>query len=239
MSEFILIPNLFVLLYGFLIGLKHATDADHLAAIGTIVSEKRSLLSSALIGGLWGLGHTFSLSVAGLFVLFLNFQISEQTEKVLEICVGVMLILLGLNVFRKLAKAQTIHFHTHTHGEHTHAHPHIHAHEEAEHEASHHGLDLSPRSFFIGLVHGLAGSAGLMLIVIPTIESKLLGMLYILIFGIGSIGGMMIMSLLIGIPFFLSSNIVRLNKLLQALAGGFSFLLGIYIIYEKTFLETL
>jgi sulfite exporter TauE/SafE len=82
-------------------------------------------------------------------------------------------------------------------------------------------------------VHGLAGSAGLMLIVIPTINSKLLGMLYILVFGIGSIGGMMLMSLIISLPFTLSSNMIRLNKILQALAGTFSILLGLYIIMKK------
>jgi high-affinity nickel permease len=239
MAESLFISNSLILLYGFIIGLKHATDADHLAAIGTIVAEKKGIVNSALIGGLWGLGHTFSLTLAGLFVLFLNFQISERAENIFELCVGIMLLFLGLNVFRKILLSEKFHFHVHSHGEHSHAHPHIHHEQEKDSVHTHHGLNLSPRSFFIGLVHGLAGSAGLMLIVIPTINSKLLGMLYILVFGIGSIGGMMLMSLIISLPFTLSSNMLRLNKILQALAGTFSILLGLYIIYEKGFSETL
>lgn len=233
MDELFSIANFSILFYGFLIGLKHATDTDHLAAIGTIIAEKRSLLSSALVGGLWGLGHTVSLSLAGFLILFLEFQISEEVEKFFESCVAVMLLLLGLNVFRKLLQGGELHFHTHSHGSITHAHPHIHLGEDAAH--THHGLDLTFRSFLIGLVHGLAGSAGLMLMVIPTINSKLLGIVYIIVFGIGSIGGMMIMSFLVGLPFFLSSGFIRLNKILQVLAGSFSLFVGVYIIYEIYF----
>ena len=105
-----------ILGYGFLIGLQHATDADHLAAVGTIVSERKSVWSSMLLGGVWGLGHTISLVAAGVFVLLLNFQISEQTERILEFGVGVMLLFLGLNVLRKITRGGKIHFHTHEHG---------------------------------------------------------------------------------------------------------------------------
>ena len=80
---------------GFAIGLKHATEADHLAAVSTIVSERKSLWSSAFVGGIWGVGHTVSLFIAGVFVLLLNFQISEQTERILEFGVGIMLLLWG------------------------------------------------------------------------------------------------------------------------------------------------
>src|SRR3982751_143148 len=90
--------TLAILGFGFLLGLKHATEADHLAAVSTMVSERRSLWSSAIVGGLWGLGHTISLFVAGVFVLLLNFQISEGVERRLEMGVGIMLTLLGLNV---------------------------------------------------------------------------------------------------------------------------------------------
>jgi high-affinity nickel permease len=87
-----------VLALGFFLGLKHAIEADHLAAVSTIVSERKSLWGSALVGGIWGLGHTISLVAAGVFVLVLNFRISEQTERILEFGVGIMLLLLGLNV---------------------------------------------------------------------------------------------------------------------------------------------
>jgi high-affinity nickel permease len=229
-----------VLGFGFLQGLRHATDADHLAAVSTIVSERKSLLSSALIGGFWGLGHTISLFIVGIFVLLMSFQISEQTERLLEFGVGVMLLLLGLNVLRKLAHGGHLHFHTHEHGAHAHAHPHIHERGHGDDPQTHHGLKFSPRSVVIGMIHGLAGSAGLMLVVIPTIDSKFVGLLYILIFGVGSIGGMMLMSLLVGLPFHFTANrLNRLNHILQSIAGLFSAGLGLFIIYEKGIVEGL
>lgn len=222
------------LAFGFLIGLKHATEADHLAAVSTIVTERRSLLASAFVGGLWGLGHTISLLIAGIFVLVLNFEISAKTETALEFCVGIMLFLLGLNVLRKLAQGGKLHFHAHEHGEHEHVHPHMHEHGQTDEAHTHHGLKFSPRSLIIGMVHGLAGSAGLMLLVIPTIDSAALGMLYIAIFGLGSILGMMIMSFLVGLPFhFTALRFHRFNHILQCIAGLASIGLGLYIIYEK------
>ncbi len=236
METIILTSSFTILLYGFLIGLKHATDVDHLAAVSTIVAEKKELLSSIVIGGFWGLGHTISLAVAGVFVLFLNFEISENLEKILEFCVGVMLVLLGLNVLRKLLKGITVHIHQHSHGEHKHTHFHFHESQEQPDSKSHHGLELTPQALMVGMIHGLAGSAGLMLIVIPTIKSKMVGLLYILIFGIGSIGGMILMSLLLSLPFALTAkHFAQINRLLQALAAGFSILLGFYIMHETGF----
>jgi len=243
MSEILLFTGattIAVLGFGFLLGLKHATDADHLAAVGTIVSERKSLWSSALIGGVWGLGHTISLFLAGIFVLLLDFQISERTERILEFGVGIMLTLLGLNVIIKLFKGGKIHFHRHEHGAREHVHPHIHeaAREDAPH--THHGLEFSPRALVIGMIHGLAGSAGLMLLVLPTIESKSVGLLYIVIFGIGSIGGMMLMSFLVGLPFHLTAGrFNRFNHILQSVAGLASIAFGLMIIYEKGVTEGL
>jgi sulfite exporter TauE/SafE len=229
-----------ILGFGFLLGLKHATEADHLAAVSTIVAERKSLWSSAFIGGIWGLGHTISLFLAGVFVLILNFQISEKTERMLEFCVGVMLTLLGLNVLRKLLKGGKLHFHTHEHGAHEHVHPHIHAFGHEDETATHHGFKFSPRALLIGMVHGLAGSAALMLLVIPTIKSKTVGLLYIVIFGAGSIGGMMLMSFLVGLPFhFTASRFNRFNYILQSVAGLVSIALGLMIIYEKGVTEGL
>ena len=225
---------------GFLIGLKHATEADHLAAVSTIVTERRSLWSSAIVGGIWGLGHTISLLIVGIFVLLLNFQVSEQSERMLEFGVGVMLVLLGLNVLRKIIQGGTLHFHTHEHGERIHAHPHLHEAGRVDAPDTHHGLSFSPRALIIGMVHGLAGSAALMLLVLPTIESRPLGLLYIIVFGVGSIGGMMLMSFLIALPFTLTAlRFNRFNYLLQSIAGLISIGLGLYIIYEKSVVEGL
>jgi sulfite exporter TauE/SafE len=225
---------------GFFIGLKHAIEADHLAAVSTIVSERKSLWSSAFVGGLWGLGHTISLFIVGLFVLLMNFQISEQAERILEFAVGVMLVLLGLNVFRKILRGGHLHFHEHEHDGRTHAHPHIHEPGKVDENDSHHGFKFSPRSLVVGMIHGLAGSAALMLAIIPTIESRVVGLLYIIVFGVGSIGGMMLMSLLVGLPFHLTArNFNRLNNALQSLAGFISIAVGVFIIYEKSVVEGL
>ena len=228
-----------VLSLGFFIGLRHATEADHLAAVSTIVSERKSIWSSMFIGGIWGLGHTISLVVAGIFVLLLNFQISERTERMLEFGVGVMLVLLGLNVLQKIVRGGKLHLHTHEHAGRKHVHPHLHEPAKTDEPNTHHGFSFNPRALIIGMVHGMAGSAALMLLVIPTIESRPLGLLYIVIFGVGSIAGMMLMSLLVGLPFYLSAKFSRFNHVLQCVAGLVSVGLGLLIIYEKGITEGL
>lgn len=234
------ISTITILLFGFLLGLKHAVEADHLAAVTTIVSERKSFFSSAIVGGIWGVGHTISLFVVGVFVLLLNFQINEKTERLLEFCVGIMLVFLGLNVIQKIIRGGSLHFHTHEHDKHTHAHPHIHDHTQLEEPHSHHGLTLSPRPLIVGLIHGLAGSAGLMLLMLPAIHSKTVGLIYILIFGLGSIGGMMLMSFLVGLPIhFTATRFNRANLLLRCAAGLLSVCLGLWIVYEKGFAEKL
>lgn len=221
-----------VLAAGFLLGLKHAVEADHLAAVSTIVAERKSLLSSTLIGGFWGVGHTIALLLIGGLVIFLKLQISAAAEVRLEAAVGVMLVLLGINAIRKLFQSEKIHVHTHVHEGHKHAH--IHSHQKEEAEATHHFLKLSPRSIVIGMVHGLAGSAALMLIIVPTISSPMLALTYILVFGFGSVGGMMLMSLLIGLPLHLAAGKFEvLNKLILGSAGVFSLGLGAVIVYQK------
>ena len=222
-----------VLIIGFVLGLQHATEADHLAAVSTIVSEKKNLFTASIVGGLWGVGHTISLFAVGVVVIFLKLQISENVEAKLEACVGLMLVILGLNALRELRKAKKVHIHTHEHGGHVHSH--IHTHGEGAAEESHHRF--SPRSIVIGMVHGLAGSAALMLLVVPTIPSPWVAMLYIVIFGVGSIGGMMAMSFLIGLPFHFTANRFDfLNKAIRLCAGVFSLGLGLTIIYEKLLL---
>ena len=219
-----------VLVIGFVLGLQHATEADHLAAVSTIVSEKKNLFTASLVGGLWGLGHTISLFAVGALVILFKFQISESLEAKLEAAVGAMLILLGINALRKLFQASKVHVHSHEHDGHKHVH--IHTHEKGTAEVSHHRL--SPRSVIVGMVHGLAGSAALMLLVVPTISSRFVALLYILIFGIGSIGGMMAMSFLIGLPFhFTAGRFNVLNRGIRLIAGIFSLGLGLTIVYEK------
>lgn len=221
-----------VLVIGFVIGLYHAVEADHLAAVSAIVSDKKNVFVSTLVGGLWGVGHTISLFIVGLLVIFLKLQISESVEAKLEAVVGGMLVLLGLNALRKLFTADKVHVHEHVHSGSKHAHLHIH--EEAKEERSHHGL--SPKSVLVGMVHGLAGSAGLMLIVVPSIDSPYLAIGYVLIFGIGSVAGMMLMSLLMSVPMAFTVNRFEvLNKGIRVVAGVFSLVWGALMINEKLF----
>ncbi|MDQ3009758.1 MAG: sulfite exporter TauE/SafE family protein, partial [Acidobacteriota bacterium] len=134
---------------GLVIGLRHALDTDHLAAVSTIVSDRKNLFSSLLIGGLWGIGHTVSLLIAGVAVIFLNLKL-EKYEKPLEFCVALMLIGLGANVLIKLARGGKIHLHEHKHGGHHHVHPHLHdAHPQPE-PNTHHGFKLRFRPLVIG-----------------------------------------------------------------------------------------
>ncbi|MGI8543122.1 MAG: urease accessory protein UreH [Aridibacter sp.] len=233
------ISTLSILFFGFLLGLKHAVEADHIAAVSTIVTERKSLWSSAIIGGIWGLGHTISLLAVGILVILLEFRVSSQMENILEFFVGIMLLFLGINVIQKMFRGGQLHFHKHEHGEHLHAHPHLHEDIQAANEPhTHHGFSLAPRPLIIGMVHGLAGSAGLMLLVLPTIESQTIGLLYIIIFGLGSIGGMMLMSMLVSLPLYLTAlHFNRLNNLLKLFAGLFSICIGLWIIYEKGFAD--
>jgi ABC-type nickel/cobalt efflux system permease component RcnA len=220
-----------ILALGFALGLKHAVEADHLAAVTTIVSERRSLWSASLVGGFWGVGHTISLFIVGALVVFLKLQIDEKTEGYLESGVGVMLVLLGANALYKLLRGDKPHLHKHTHDGKPHIH--LHTHEKAA-KNTHHKLTI--RSVVVGMIHGLAGSAALMLLIVPTIASPLTAMLFILVFGVGSIGGMMLMSLLVGLPLhFTASRFLQINFVLRCLAGVVSCILGALIIHEKLF----
>ncbi len=219
-----------VLLIGLVLGLQHAVEADHLAAVSTIVSEKKSLFAASVVGGFWGVGHTISLFLVGLAVIILKLQIPEGFETTLEGCVGVMLVLLGSNALWKLFKAKEFHAHTHAHGEREHLH--FHTHEDKVENSHHHRF--GPRSIFIGMLHGLAGSAALMLLLIPTIPSPALALLYIVVFGIGSIIGMMAMSFLIGLPLhFTADRFNMINSGIRLFAGLFSVGLGLMIVWER------
>lgn len=234
-----------LLAVSFGLGLKHATEPDHLAAVSTIVSERRNIWSASLIGALWGVGHTISLFVAGILVIFLHFEISERLAQILEFCVALMLIGLGIDTLRKVLRGGQIHWHTHRHGGVTHVHPHVHEAADAHshndtHSATHHGLKLGPRPLLVGMVHGMAGSGALMLLILSTISSTGVGIAYLLIFGAGSIGGMMIMSFLVGLPFhFSAKRFTRAEWLLRGAAGLFSLGFGLFMVYDIGFTQGL
>jgi sulfite exporter TauE/SafE len=221
-----------LLVFSFAAGLKHATEPDHVAAVSTIVSDRKNIWSSSLVGGLWGVGHTLALVIAGIAVIAFHFEIGERLANILELGVGVMLLFLGAQTLWKVYRGGEVHSHVHVHGGVIHAHPHVHDADAVKVHSlpapTHHGLKLSPKPLFVGLVHGLAGSGALMLLILATIPSPTVAIAYILIFGIGSIGGMMLMSMVIGLPFhFASGRFLSLDKWLRSGAGLFSLTFGI------------
>ena len=219
-----------LLIIGFALGLQHAVEADHLAAVSTIVSEKNDLLSASAVGALWGVGHTLSLLIVGAIVVILKVQISQTTGTRLESVVGLMLIALGINALRKPFTADKYHLHAHNHGGREHVH--FHAHDKGGNPKSHHRYSI--RSVIVGMVHGLAGSAGLMVLIIPVAQTPATALSYIAVFGLGSIIGMAAMSFLFGLPVkFAAERLTFLRTGIQLTAGLFSFILGGYIVYEK------
>ena len=154
-----------------------------------MTTERRGLLRSSLIGVWWGIGHSISLAIAGLLVMFLHVQIGPRIEAALEFGVGIILIILGASALRKLIRGGTVHVHAHEHEGHWHVHPHLHEKSARDAPHTHHGLKVGARPLLVGMVHGLAGSAALTLLVLAT-SSTLVGFLYIAVFGAGSIGGM-------------------------------------------------
>jgi len=221
-------------------GAKHALDADHLAAVSTMVTERRSLFRSSVIGALWGLGHTLSLLVGGVLVIILRFKIDQRTSEVLELCVGVMLIFLGINAFRRLAQGGTIHAHVHEHDGYWHTHPHVHHKDHRDEAHRHHGWQPKVRPLLVGMAHGMAGSAALTMLVVGSIASPLAGFLYIAVFGIGSMIGMIIISSLMALPpLLLARRFERANLLVRVMAAGVSCCFGVFLIYQIAFVNHL
>jgi ABC-type nickel/cobalt efflux system permease component RcnA len=221
---------------GLLFGLKHATEVDHVVAVSTIVSEHRSVWRSALVGGLWGLGHTASLLVIGGIVLTLRIAIPEYVSQWLEFAVALMIIILGVNaLWRVLKRRSDLHVHEHSHDGLKHVHVHFHE-EETRHvpEKPHtHAISsIGVKPLLVGTMHGLAGSGALTLLILTQIKSSLVGFSYLLIFGVGSIAGMLLMSGLIGLPFVLTSkNLSGLHDRLQTAAAVLSIGFGLWYAY--------
>lgn len=234
-----------ILGFGFMLGLKHAIEADHLAAVSTIVTQRKNAFTASLVGGLWGIGHTISLFAVGLIIILFHLEISEKLEKSLEFCVALMLIVLGVDALRKIVSGGQIHSHEHKHGQHSHSHPHSHEAEDAHspdeiEQHSHEPKAVGIRPVIVGMIHGLAGSGALMLLVLATISSPGVGLVYILIFGLGSVGGMMLMSLLLGLPLQFAADRFRWIEIgMRGIAGLFSLGLGIFMVYEIGFVEGL
>jgi ABC-type nickel/cobalt efflux system permease component RcnA len=224
---------------GLVFGLKHATEVDHVVAISTIVSHNRKLLRSATVGALWGAGHTAALLVTGVIAIGLRVAIPERVSNWLEFGVALMILGLGTSaMWRALRAGSEVHLHKHSHDGVAHVHVHFHEAKTQHHDPqpSTHNHSVSAvgiKPLLIGTMHGLAGSGALTLLVLTQIESAWLGLLYLAVFGVGSIMGMVLMSGLIGIPFALTSrNLTGFHHRLQTAAAGLSIAFGLWYAYQ-------
>jgi ABC-type nickel/cobalt efflux system permease component RcnA len=247
---------------GFVLGIRHATDPDHVIAVSTIVSRQQSIRHAGVIGVLWGLGHTITIVLVGTGIIVFNLAIPPRVGLAMELAVGLMLILLGVlnltGITRRITERFTpehsagiVHSHVHRHGGEQHVHLH-------EHDPDAHlGLEEKPqgpiqqllqrlglyqllRPLAVGIVHGLAGSAAVALLVLTTIHDPRWAIAYLLVFGLGTIAGMMVITMLIGVPFaYTGRRFARFNHGLGVASGLISVAFGLFITFHIGFVDGL
>jgi ABC-type nickel/cobalt efflux system permease component RcnA len=255
------ISLLSIVALGFFLGMRHATDPDHVVAVTTIVSRQRDLKRAALTGISWGIGHTVTILVVGAGIILFNLVIPPRIGLSMEFSVAIMLIILGLvNVWSFLrsipvgtveagddrghATEHLTHSHAHPHGDFIHNHPHDHSGSAIAHKHKSTPLAALDRTFgglslyqhirplVVGIVHGLAGSAAVALLVLTTIQNSYWALAYLLLFGIGTIAGMMLITMSIASAFrFVGSN-ERFSRQLGMATGLISLAFGIVVAYQ-------
>ncbi len=227
-----------LLILGFLLGMRHAVEADHVAAVATLVQENESLRNGVRQGVFWGLGHTITLFLFASIAILFGGTLTETVAHWLEFAVGALLLLLGLDVIRRVRK-QRIHFHLHHHpgqAEHFHAHSHRNSlqHDDAAHRHQHSIKQFPARALFVGLMHGMAGASALILLTLNSIESPYLAMVYVLLFGLGSMAGMAVLSLIIAWPLRRSAKgMTGLYNVMQYCLATFTIILGVNIMISN------
>ena len=250
-----------IALLGLLLGMRHATDPDHVIAVTTILSRERRLSVAARIGVVWGLGHTITVLIVGAAIIVFKIAIPTRLGLAMEFAVAIVLILLGVGAAASLVRKGAsrmrggsssdegliVHAHTHTHDGEMHAHPHVHLGEHSEvDDAMHHdhrlATDALPafaarrpllRSFSVGLVHGLAGSAAIALLVLSAIPQPLWATLYLAIFCVGTIIGMALITTAIATPFMVVSRQASwIRQTLVTGSGLLSFGFGLFLAYQ-------
>jgi high-affinity nickel permease len=262
-----LVANFISLLsLGFFLGMRHATDADHVIAVATIVSRQNTLRASAMIGALWGLGHTLTiLGVGGAIILF-GIVIPPRVGLAMEFSVGVMLVVLGVltlggvgRVIRETSAARDAdahghglhrHDHAHAHGDYVHRHEHwhgalLHGHSEEKTPLARLDRRLGRVAFYqwsrplvVGLIHGLAGSAAVALLVLAVVRDPVWAVAYLALFGVGTVAGMMLITLGLAAPFaYSSARLPRANRRLRLASGAVSLAFGLFLVYEIGFME--
>jgi high-affinity nickel-transport protein len=257
-----MISFLSILALGFFLGMRHATDPDHVIAVTTIVSNQRNHARAALIGAFWGVGHTLTIFLVGTGIILFNLVIPVRLGLSMELCVAIMLIILGLvNVASFLRSMpvgsidshdNVIHSHPHSHGDYIHNHPHAHQPEAHPHPADRTplawfdhvfggvGLYQYLRPFVVGVVHGLAGSAAVALLVLTTIRNPRWAIAYLLIFGVGTVAGMMLITMSIASAFTLvGRGRQKFSRRLALVSGLLSLAFGLFVAYQICFMHGL
>jgi high-affinity nickel-transport protein len=242
-----LIPFATVVLLGLFLGMRHSTDPDHVVAVSTIVSRQGSIRSSAAIGLLWGLGHTLTIFFVGSAIIIFGVVIPPRLGLSMEFCVALMLILLGvINLTgvmswitdRLSPKASACRAHSKLENKSSTVSGWIRSH--LERQASILGIYQIMRPLVIGLVHGLAGSAAVALLVLSTIKSPLWSTAYLLVFGLGTMVGMMIMTTAISVPVvYTGKKFFNINRHLTVVSGLASIAFGMFLVYQIGFVNGL
>jgi cytochrome c biogenesis protein CcdA len=222
---------------GFLLGMQHALEADHIAAVSSIAARRSEVGDIVRHGLTWGLGHTLTLFVFAGAAIVLGHAIPEHVARPIETAVGIMLIGLGAHVLWRLWRDR-VHFHAHRHGNGTlHIHAHSHAGETVPHaQAAHaHAHGFRWRTLLVGLMHGMAGSAALLVLTVSQASSPAIGLGYVALFGIGSMIGMGALSTLIAVPLAASARwLTWANRGLQFGVGIVTIAIGVRTIIATT-----
>ena len=228
---------------GFLLGMQHALEADHIAAVSSIAARRSEIRDIVRHGLTWGLGHTLTLFAFAGAAILLGHAIPDRLARPLEAGVGLMLVGLGAHVLWRLSR-ERMHLHAHRHPDGTfHMHLHNHAgetvlHARAPHAHGHdaHGYGFRWRTLLVGLMHGMAGSAALLVLAVSQATSAAAGVAYIALFGIGSMVGMAALSMVIAVPIVLSARWLTLaNRGLQGTVGIVTVVIGINTIVATAF----
>jgi hypothetical protein len=224
-----------VLGLGFLLGMQHALEADHIAAVSSIAARRSHVADIVKHGLTWGIGHTLTLFVFAGAAILLGHAIPETAARPMETAVGVMLIGLGAHVLWRLWRDR-VHFHRHGHGDGTvHFHAHSHAGEATPHARAAHAHEhgFRWRTLLVGLMHGMAGSAALLVLVVSQASSPAVGLAYVALFGIGSMIGMGALSTIIAVPLVVSARwLTWANRGLQAAVGLATIAIGVMTVVE-------
>jgi high-affinity nickel permease len=225
-----------ILSLGFLLGMQHALEADHIAAVSSIAARRSDISDIVKHGLTWGLGHTCTLFIFAGFAILLGHAIPDSFARPIESAVGVMLIGLGTHVLWRLWRDR-VHFHQHSHGDGTrHIHLHSHAGETTAHAVSAHGHahvhGFRWRTLLVGLMHGMAGSAALLVLAVSQAASPATAVAYVLLFGIGSMLGMGALSAVIAVPLAVSARwLTWANRGLQGAVGVVTIAVGVGTIW--------